>query len=354
MTSALLLLALCFFCCGPKAEPLGVFGASRLSGVLGQDGVTPIPFDETLTLWTFGDTILGSWKGEVSTSATFSERADINSFLSNSLATTPPPTVDNIRNLTFSFYREKGKIAPFIRLLPGESPSVIRLWALDGIRIDDRVYVYYYRIRITDPGKFLAFEPVALGLAAWRVPAGWAPGDAMGFERLPDLFRGNAPAFGSSVIRKDGFIYTVGHYAPGDGSSPVKFAKVEEGRINDPGAYVFLDLQGRWVRDIDSAHPFLGDIMGECSLSYNESLKSYLLVYCQQWTGSIIMVRFRDFHKLGTASKEVVYSPPALEQKGSFPPLYYSGKEIFSSGKTLYAIYINPLEYQPYLLKIRL
>ena len=93
--------------------------------------------------------------------------------------------------------------------------------------------------------------------------------------------------------------------------------------------------------------------MGECSLSYNESAGKFMIIYCQSWTGKIIIAEFSDFSGLRNAEKSVVYEPPVLGQnKPGIPKFFYSGKEIFSSGRIVFAIYINPLEYQPHLLKI--
>lgn len=341
--------------CRPAARPLGVFGPSRLHEVLGQDGVTPIPFNEGLYLWTFGDTILGSWKGGVSTSATFSEAANIRDMLSNSLAFTEPPNPENVSSLRFRFYKEQGRVSQFLKLKWGERPEYDRLWAVDGIRLGDRVYVYYLIIKIAKTGKPLNFSMRAVGIARWKPSPSWREGARVDFERLPDLFPGNYPAFGSCVIEREGYLYTVGHYTAPDFSSPVKIARVKSADIERSVCYEFLSRDGGWVKDIARAQAFLGDVMGECSLSYNEFLQSYVMVYCQVRTGNIVMVRFRDFGGLLRARKEIVYEPPRLLwKKGEAESWYYSGKEIISSGRLLYAIYINPREYQPYLIELRL
>src|SRR4030042_3566656 len=78
-------LCLSFLFCAPhyagsdyrdKRKNLGIFGESRKESVLGQDGCTPIPLDKGV-MWTFGDTILGSWKGDLSVDSTFEDSAVI-------------------------------------------------------------------------------------------------------------------------------------------------------------------------------------------------------------------------------------------------------------------------------------
>lgn len=341
--------------CAGKVEPLGVFGRSRMAEVLGQDGVTPVTISETVTMWTFGDTLLGSWKGEVSASATFSDATHVESMISNSIAFTERPTPENIGRLKFTYVKKDGRVSQVIGLKAGERAERDRLWAADGIRIEDRVFVYYMRIKISERGGPMAFKSAGTGLALWAVPAGWRVGDAVRFIRLPDLFPPDFPAFGACVMERNGWLYTIGHYAAAGGTSPVKISRVRKGDIARGASYEFLADDGRWLGDVKRAGPFLGDVAGECSLSYNEYLKCYVIIYCQLYTGRIIMARFRDFEGLGSAKKEVLYSPPPVADKGRGAlSLYYSGKEILASGRTLFAIYIHPLEYQPYLLKIRL
>jgi hypothetical protein len=349
--SALLIL----FSCGAGVENLGIFGTSRMEQVLGQDGVTPIPISDTITIWTFGDTILGSWRGDISASATFSEKTDIIDMISNSLAFTEKPGDDNLPNLKFNFQKKNGKVCQFINHTGSENPKYDRFWAVDGLRIGGRVYVYYLIIKISGSAQPLSFRLTGIGLAKWDIPAGWKPGDNADFKRLPDLFKKNDfPAFGTCVLNKNGYIYTVGQYVSKDKSSPIKAARVKTDNIEKGSEYEFLAKDGTWIKDAAKADPFLGDVMGESSLSYNEKLGKYVILYCQIWTGKIIMVTFGDFSELATAEKREIYEMPKLNTKGmDYNSFYYSGKEIFSTDKFIYAICINPVEYQPYLLRIK-
>ncbi len=344
--------------CGPEVEGVqscGLFGQSRKVFVLGQDGVSPVEFDQQTTMWTFGDTILGSWKGEVSAASTFSERTVVRGMICNSLAFTPRISAANITALPFVFHTEKGAVAQFIRHARGENPLRIRLWAMDGIRLGDAVYVYYTFIRILDPKKVMDMRVEATGIARWDVPAGWKPGGRVEFKRLAHVFNGVPVAFGACVMRKDGYLYTVGQYAGKDSTLPVKIARVREESIESGKEYEFLASDGSWTGAMDGACGFLGDVMGECSLSYNDHLGKYVILYCRQWAGEMVMVTFRDFSELGNAVKRVVYAmPPLPPQKRESMAFYYSAKEVHSEGRDIYSIYINPLEYQPYLVRINL
>lgn len=352
-SSIVIVLLLALFSCAPEVAYLGIFGESRMRDVLGQDGVTPIAVDDSITMWTFGDTILGA-RESVTVYDTFDERADPKEMLSNSLAFTPRITSDNVEDLDFTFLKRGGKVVQFIEYRRGEDPRFDRLWALDGLRIDKVVYVYYLVIRITSPGRAFQFKLKAVGLARWEIPADWRIGDEVNFIRRANIFPDDYPGFGASVMQRGEYIYTVGQYTTEDFTSPIKVARVTVGGIEDPRAYEFLTRDGRWVRDIDLAEPFLGDVMGECSLSYNEYLKRYVILYCQLWTGKIVMVSFGRFSELFSAQKREIFTMPELGSKDKRKAWYYSGKEIFSEGSVIYALCINPLEYQPYLLRIKL
>ncbi|HPB83395.1 MAG TPA: DUF4185 domain-containing protein [Spirochaetota bacterium] len=353
--SILLIAGMYLSSCGNSISvtPHGVFGKSRLLHVLGQDGVSPIEFSPSLTMWTFSDTILGSWKGDVSAAATFSEKADISGMVSNSLAFTGPLTPQSVHSLSFIFYQKNHAIQQFIKYQKNEDPGKDRLWALDGIRLRNRMYVYYLHVKITNPSKLLSFKINAIGLARWDIPEGWKTGDPVQFRRLPRLFGENYPAFGACVMNKDGYIYTVGQYSDKSFSSPIKIARVKSKFIENGNKYEFLKSDGTWVKNVSNSDSFLGDVQGECSLSYNRWLGKYVILYCQSWKNNLIMVTFDDFSHLARAEKKVIHSMPELpEQAVKNMQVYYSGKEIFSWNNFIYAVYINPLDYQPYLLQL--
>jgi len=322
--------------CTPKAENLGIFAPSRLDHIDGQDGVTPVEFTSTHTMWTFGDTIIGE------------------KMIPNSLAFSPKLNEENIQNPEFTYYREKGKIVPFIRYRKGENPYKVRLWALDGVKLENTMYVYYLEMKVTEEGNPFGFALESIGIARWDIPEGWEVGDRVDFKRVKNLFPGSYPAFGACVMRKEGYVYTIGQYAKKDLTSPVKITRVPEDKITDPKAYTFLRSDGKWVNDIEKASPFLNDVAGECSISYNEYFKKYMITYCQTFNGKITVVRFDDFSMLDSAAKNVVYTAPKLEPDDPDKPgWYYSGKEIYSSNDTLYSLFIHPLKYQPILLRVQ-
>jgi hypothetical protein len=336
----------------PEVIEHGIFAPNRLESVIGQDGVCSIDFDDKITLWTFADTILGEWKSEDKIlSGLIKDDAVFMKMIPNSLAWTAKTDKKNIHNPEFNFILENGIVTPFIKNRKDEDLMKHRLWAVDGIRIDDAVYVYYLHIYVPDPEKLLEFETLYAGLAKWEIPEGWSPGDPVDFKRVGKIFKNNPPAFGSTVVKKDGYIYTAGHYKGEGLSFPIKIARVETGKIENSDDYTFLKSDGTWTGDIKKSDSFLGDVSGECSLNWNEYLKEYVIIYVRVFTGEIVLVRFKDFKDLSDAEKKVVYKIPG-EVKGAM--WHYSGKEIYSSGRSIFMIYINPDTYQPMLVEIKL
>lgn len=348
-----ILLVLLTFSCGvkPKVIEHGIFAPHRLESVIGQDGVCSIDFNDKITFWTFADTILGEWKSENKiVSPLVSDDFVFKKMIPNSIAWTVKADKENIFDPEFNYILEKGEIVPFIKNRKDEDPMKHRLWAVDGIRINNTLYVYYLHIFVPDPSKALGFETRYVGLAKWEIPDKWQPGDPVDFKRVANLFENNPPAFGSTVIQRGGYIYTAGHYKGEGLNFPVKIARVEPENIENRGSYTFLKNDGSWTDDIKEAGPFLGDVSGECSLAWNEYLKEYIIIYARVFTGEIVLVKFKDFKDLASAKKRVIYKVPR-ETEGDM--WYYSGKEIFSTGKQIFMIYINPDIYQPMLLELK-
>jgi hypothetical protein len=308
-------------------------------------------------MWTFGDTILGTWKGDMSVSTTFEDAAVMKGMISNSLAFTSMPDDVTIKNLNFIFNKERGVVSQFIKPFPGEDPRIWRFWAIDGIQIDNTVYVYYIMVFIDNNVAknnkgLLPIRVVGVGIAEWRKPDTWKPGDPVNFIRTTKVFIEGEPVFGDSVIRRGEFLYLVGHGPSVENRVPAYVARVPVSLIKKRSAYEFLDKNGNWSGTIKSACPFIHDVMGELSISYNEFLKQYIIIYCSL-DGMIKSIVFPDFPQLKDKKVSVIYIPPPLPVIKSRPQLfYYSGKEIFHTQKAVYAIYINPAIYQPILLKI--
>ncbi|HPI88333.1 MAG TPA: DUF4185 domain-containing protein [Spirochaetota bacterium] len=347
------LLALIASCSKPLAvENMGIFTPSRINDVAGQDGFSSIPLNESVMMWTFGDTILGKWDSPPSVSTTFEESARFREMIPNSLAFSDIPTDANITDLAFHYYRNKNKVTTFISYNKNENPMKIRFWALDGIKINDSVYVYYVKIVIKNRTSPELFTVSGTGLAQWKQPVNWKIGEAVNFKRLGILFNGNYPVFGDSVISLNGWLYILGHKKTGPESVSAFIARVKTHEVTKSDCYEYLNAEGTWSGNIRDAIQLFQDVAGEPSLSFNKKLGSFVIIYCS-FDGSIKALTFNNFEKLVPCSAETIYRPPLLQPIPQRPLLfYYSGKEIVATENALYAIYINPAIYQPILIKI--
>lgn len=334
---------------GPVNE--GIFGPDRLNHVLGQDGVTPIPIklrDGTQAcLWTFGDTILGGWKGSVVTTATvdFNAAADMNAMPSNTLALTPAPSSANYRNLDFTFYAPDGKIREFIGYREGENPLVKRMWADDGIQLDDLIYVYYMDVELDKnvPGGF-SFK--GMGLARSALPLKAEPG-MLAFKRI-NAFKAEGVVIGDSVIAVGEYLYLLGRASKmNDGRlTSLTLLRVKPADIESLSRYEYLTQAGEWSGKERGA--FFEDVSGEASLVYDAFKKVFRIIYMSFDSQEIKTAEFRDFKAFAKAPEAApLYKPPAKKDT-----LYYSAKEIFSDRNYFHLIYIDPSIYQPILVKI--
>lgn len=315
----------------PHVTEYGIFAPSRLQFVKGQDGCTPIDFDEHTTMWTFGDTITHE------------------GMIANSLAFTEKINAHNVTTLQFDYYRENGKMAQFIKNTADEDTTRDRLWAFDGIRIGNTVYVYYVHVYIQDPSKPLSFTLKESSLAYWDVPAGWKVGRAIHFNRKKNMFVGNVPAFGASVLQHNDYVYVAGHISEQSKSSLV-IARVRKEYILQKNSYEYMG-DSNWVKSIHDAIRFYGDVAGECSLEYSETMRSFCIVYCQLFTGNIVMCMAKTIEALPQAKKEIIYTPPQLKSTNM---MYYSAKAIAHEKNNWFIVYMNPLDYQPYLVMVYL
>ena len=334
----------------PVAVEHGIFAVSRLESIIGQDGVCSIDFGDNITLWTFGDTITGNWKNDKGRIESDQNEAVIDGMLSNSLAWSENITENNYKDIQFYFYKKNGRVKQFIENNNNEDPLRHRLWALDGFRYKDRVYVFYAHIFVPDYREFLKFEVLYTGIARWDIPQGWEIGDEFDFKRLGILFEKGEPSFGAAAMIKDNYIYLAGHFQKGEKEFPISIARANIDDAEKRSSYSFLSSEGEWVSDIKEAGNFIGDVSGECSLSFNEYLKEYIIIYSKAFTGDLAIVRFKEFKKFPKSKSLTVHKNNILIESNKLWP--YSGKEVFSLNNRIFAIYIDPVKYQPILVEL--
>lgn len=351
MISLILAAALAAPAAAGGPENLGVFAPSRLEAVLGQDGVTPVPVrtpdGRAFLFWTFGDTILGDWKGPVVTTATvnFTDAADMKAMPPNAAAwTVVPSSAAPLAALRFNFFSKDGKPSQPIPYLDGENPFIKRLWAAGGAQVKKDLYVYFMDIDLERDKGPMAFRPLGTGLARTRIGKDFPPSD-ISFERVKGF---NLPGFiaGDGVVERNGYLYLASRAArAGDENfNALCFLRVKKSRVEDASAYRRLLPSGKWGRGGPAL--FFDDMGGEVSLTWDPARKEYTVFYMSSREQAVKMMTFRDFADLprGAAAK-AVYVPPAKPGH-----LFYSAKEIWRDEKRVHVIYMDPSVYQPVLV----
>ncbi|MDT8286291.1 MAG: hypothetical protein RQ748_04190 [Elusimicrobiales bacterium] len=336
-----------------SAEPenFGVFAPSRLETVLGQDGVTPIPVTtpdgRRFLFWTFGDTILGDWKGPVVTTATvnFSDAADMKAMPPNTAAwTVVPSSAASLAALEFNFFMKDGKVSQPIPYLDGEDPFVKRLWAAGGAQVKKDLYVYFMDIDLEREKGPMAFRPLGTGLAKTRIGKDFPPDDIV-FERVKGF---SLPGFiaGDGVVDRGRYLYLAARAArAGDANfDALCFLRVKKSRIEKASAYQRLLPSGKWGEGEPAL--FFDDMGGEVSLTWDPAREEYTVFYMSSREQAVKMMTFADFARLprGAAAK-TVYIPPAKPGH-----LFYSAKEIWRDEERVHVVYMDPSVYQPVLV----
>ncbi|MFY9345089.1 MAG: DUF4185 domain-containing protein [Planctomycetota bacterium] len=239
---------------------------AREAHVLYQDGALPTPVPGG-TLWTFGDTFLGTRNPDGSP-AYAGDR-------SNTIALLPagersfPPKLRYLRS-------DDGVARAPLTLLDGEDAKTRRLWPLAGVQLGERSYMFYGLIDITGPGPW-GFKPLGTGLARSDVAFG-------AYERLAPT-GGGWPIDPTSIVQRDGWLYL---YAPrrfhGEQAlhSGLLIARVRPDDLERPDTYGFFagrDERGEplWTVRVEDAVEATDGVWGQASVAWHPAARAFLL-----------------------------------------------------------------------------
>lgn len=231
----------------------------RRSGVLFQDGAQAIPVDGG-ALWAFGDTFFGTPQPDQPP-----QNSQIKGAYWATLAFLPAG-VTNLPPALHYFTNADGSVANPLALLPGEDEKHYRIWPSGGIALGSRIYLYYSLIETTDaPGPW-NFHGMGGGLSVSEKPLNH-------FARLQPNGQWKFPVEPIQVIRENKMLYLL------EVSSDPKgliLARVETGRIEQPGAYEFFTGHG-WSNGRAAAKPVLPEAYGQVSVERLPSSDGYLI-----------------------------------------------------------------------------
>ncbi len=344
-----LILSISLSCSKPQVENLGFFAQNRGKSIVGLDGFSNIETKSGKVIWTFGDTILGEWKNPPTVNDTFENSAVMEKMIPNSIAVTEKLTENNISDLKFNFYSLNKNKYPTELIREKYPVNHIRVWPLDGIELEGKIFLFYVKIKLV-ADKNNPFKIIANGIAEIKIDTSENTILKAETTSIKELNPPGMISLGDAVIKKDSFIYIAGRKTNNAGLPCIYFARTILQNFVNTDKYEYLSQDGTWLDKFSEAGTFFSPAAGEFSLSYNEYLKSYIVIF-MGLDGILKTAVFSDFNKIG--QEKNIYTPQKLPKIDKRPFMfYYSGKEIFHSEKFIYAVFINPAVYQPVLIKI--
>jgi hypothetical protein len=346
---------------------LGVLFKKNPHQMVGQDGAYSFKLNEKETFWFFGDTFIGDripgeslWYpgGKAVGPKDMSGIGRILKMHNNTGLLSTDTSGSNGVN-SFSYITDdKGEIRPLIELLPEEHPDEIRVWCLHGIAIDQKVYLFFIKVKMIEEGIFpVNFEILGSGIAVGD------PAD-MKFTRIvhnnSDILWGKyEPKFAAAVFlnEKDNLIYLYG-VVQENSVQNCYLSRVAPDKISSIFDYEYYCGNNNWDRNISKAAPLFTGMPNELSVSFNKYLNCFLAVHSHDLSGNIVG-RVSQTPWGPWSEPEVLFSVKINREKElPYPVLIYAGKEHPSlsdeDGKIIYLTYIEFEEYFPHLVRVEL
>lgn len=347
-----------------NTRDLGVQFKENKYQMIGQDGAYSFETKEGLMFY-FGDTLIGErvpgeslWYpgGTAVGHRDMSGLGKIKLMINNcGLLVKDKNITDGIKDFNY-IENLNGDLKTLIPLKEDEDPDWIRIWCLHGIEVDNKVYLFYIKVKTKDEGPFpVNFDLLGSGMAV-------SESGKWDFKRVyyngSDLFwSGDQPHFAPVAFIEGEYIYMYGVIQREDRIQRSYLARVKKDSIEDLSAYEYFSDE-KWVKNIDLVTPLFSGMPNEFSVSYNEYLGKYLAVHSLDLSGKIV-ARVAD-KPWGKWSEpfELFQVKTEDDEKLRYPRLIYAGKEhpYYSkeNGKIIYITYIEFEEYYPHLIEVEL
>ena len=345
---------------------LGIQFKDNPHEMIGQDGAYSIPLENEI-LWFFGDTLIGSRKegesiwypdGKVVGPKDMSGRGTIKQMLNNTGLILSNRSCENgfkeFKYITNGF----GNIKTLIPLLKNEHHDEIRVWCLHGVYLNEKVYLFFIKVRMIEEGIFpVNFEVIGSGVAVgsnkdWNFTRLTANGSDI-------IWNKEEPKFASAVLKdeQNNLLYLYGVVQDKDGIQQCYLARVKNNEIENFDNYEYLSSNlPDWNGDIKKAIPVFSGMPNELSVSYNNYLNKYLAVHSLDLSGKIVGRTSPTLWGPWSEPTTLYEVKVKRELKLPYPILIYAGKEHPSlsanNGKIIYITYIEFEEYYPHLIEV--
>ena len=335
--------------------------------MIGQDGAFSIPLNGNETLFYFGDTLIGEraegeslWYpgGKPVGPKDMSGIGKIKKMINNTGLILYGNSVEN-GLINFEYITdENGNIIPLIPLNDDEDPDEIRIWCLHGVKLGEKIYLFFIKVRMIEEGIMpVNFELLGSGMASAKF------GD-WNFKRIysnnSDLFwKEDEPKFASAILKShlEDWLYLYGVIQQNFVQN-CYLARVKQSDLENFNKYEYFCGSENWSKDIRNAIPVFTGMPNELSVSWNEYLNCYLAVHSLDLTGKIVGRTSET--PWGPWSEPVTLHVVQVDRKTDlpYPVLIYAGKEHPSlskdNGRKIYITYIEFEEYYPHLIEVEL
>lgn len=183
---------------------------------------------------------------------------------------------------------ENGLPLPLLSGDLGEYTQIRKFWPRSGYCGAGRCVVFYSVMNNYGPGPYDHFR-VGQGAASSENPAGPYVKASRGGRY--SLWNDIEPAFGSALLEDaDGWLYVYGRVMTAPGEYGAALARVKPGDLlaREKYSYYGGDLSSStWTSDPADAGTVLERVPEDFSVSYNDFLKGYLLVYMDDESGTV-------------------------------------------------------------------
>lgn len=247
--------------------------------IVSQDGAYSIDLGQG-SLWVYGDTFYGTKKKDGS--------PDIKGAVSNSAARTGAWSAADGLPALRALRDARGNAAPLIPYAPFENRDKLRLWPGHGVKIGEKIYVFYSLVEILGPGTW-DFRHGGQGLAVGKDPL--KPFHRLTYRGRYDFWDRSEPNFGMAVLKgEEGWVYVYGRDQ--GKASGLKLARVRPEFISDPERYEYFSVgqtKAAWASRPARARPLFEEAPPEGSVSFNRYLGKYLMLYSRFLEQDVVM-----------------------------------------------------------------
>jgi len=263
-----------------SVEPMPQYDAlfTQEKGWTGADGAYSVALSDTVTLWLYMDTWIGSIVNRQHIDATM-----INNTIALQTGTDPLTA-----SVAFFWQTTKdGKPAAFIT----PDDGIGEFWMSHGTVAEGKLYLFL--TQIVEGGQYIGTwlgevdnpqdEPLNWRIKQYKVPFGR-------YSKNGNLY------FGVAVMRDMDSIYIYGcdeDWKKGMGGRSMIAARVPPDKIADFERWRFWNGTG-WVKDFNQASGLFDGTGAEGSVSFQPATKKYVAVYTDEGMSANIMMRISD------------------------------------------------------------